>query len=661
MKRDGLMIKWLLAWVAFLLLLLAVYSNHFDNGFYFDDTHTVVTNGHITSLRNIPSFFADGQTFSSLPANQSYRPVATTLLAIDYWMGGGLDPFYFHLSQFFWYVIQLILMFVMFRTTFNVCRPGPWNDGLAFLGVAFYGLHAANAETINYIISRTDSFSTLCVVASLVLFQISATRKRYLYLVTMVLGIYTKQTAVMFGPVLLLYVLLFEEEFFERGSFGKALWKKLRNALIASAPAIILGSGVFLFNQLIMTPTATVSSNSTVSRLDYLITQLWVVTHYLGNFILPVRLSADPDIEIITQLFDPRVLFGLFVVIGLLVAAWLSARTRETRPIAFGILWFFIALLPTSSLVPLYQMANDHRTFFPYIGLVMATTWAAGLLFTMLRRKVDPLVLTWGVGVLILLLLGGHAFGTYRRNEVWGSKEALWHDVTLKSPRNGRGLMNYGLVLMEQGKHEEALNYYQRAQVLWPRFLYNHIYMGILKGAWGRGTEAEQHFLSALKFGPANPEVYLYYGRWLDEMGRLSEARNLLEKGLGYSPEHRSLKDQLESVRVQEEGTPAERIAFQSKKAIENPTPSNHLNLSLAYYHAGLYVESIESCRSALEVDPDLAAAYNNICSAQVHLGEYTNAIAACTRALEIDPGFLRARANLRWAQDSLEADPDKS
>ena len=92
MRRDGLMTKFLLAWVALLLLLLAAYSNHFDNGFYFGDTHTVVTNGHITSLRNIPSFFADGQTFSSLPANQSYRPVATTLLAIDYWMGGGARP-----------------------------------------------------------------------------------------------------------------------------------------------------------------------------------------------------------------------------------------------------------------------------------------------------------------------------------------------------------------------------------------------------------------------------------------------------------------------------------------------------------------------------------------------------------------------------------------
>src|SRR5437762_11811344 len=30
----------------------------------------------------------------------------------------------------------------------------------------------------------------------------------------------------------------------------------------------------------------------------------------------------------------------------------------------------------------------------------------------------------------------------------WKSEETLWHDVVLKSPRNGRGLMNYGNTLM---------------------------------------------------------------------------------------------------------------------------------------------------------------------------------------------------------------------
>ena len=261
----------------------------------------------------------------------------------------------------------------------------------------------------------------------------------------------------------------------------------------------------------------------------------------------------------------------------------------------------------------------------------------------------------WGARLLIVLVLCGHAFGAHRRNELWGSDEALWHNVTVKSPRNGRGLMNYGLALMKRGEYDQALGYYERALALLPRYPYIHINMGIVKGAMDRPAEAERHFRDGLAFGPSNPEAHLYYGRWLRAEGRADEARVLLEKGLAFSPEHRGLRSQLEGLRSDARRADA-RLAYLSREAAENPSVDNYLNLSLAYYRAGRYRECIESCLSALEIEPDLAVAYNNMCSAYVQLAEYANAIGACTKALEIDPGFTRARSNLRWALESQRA-----
>src|ERR1700724_4779065 len=76
-----------------LIALLAAYSNHFQNSFHFDDAHTIENNASIRELRTIPRFFVDATTFSALPSNQSYRPLVTTLLAIDYKLGNGLHPF----------------------------------------------------------------------------------------------------------------------------------------------------------------------------------------------------------------------------------------------------------------------------------------------------------------------------------------------------------------------------------------------------------------------------------------------------------------------------------------------------------------------------------------------------------------------------------------
>src|SRR4030095_10879824 len=96
--------------------LVAAYANHFHNSFHFDDAHTIVNNAAIRELRNIPLFFRDATTFSSLPSNQSYRPLVSTLLAIDYSLGQGLRPFWFHLSIFTLFVsLVLLLAFVIAR------------------------------------------------------------------------------------------------------------------------------------------------------------------------------------------------------------------------------------------------------------------------------------------------------------------------------------------------------------------------------------------------------------------------------------------------------------------------------------------------------------------------------------------------------------------
>src|SRR5260370_8888826 len=93
----------------FLVILIAAYSNHFHNSFHFDDAHTIVTNAAIRDLRNIPLFFRDATTFSSLPSNQSYRPLVSTLFAIDYSLGHDLRPFWFHLSIFALFVAMIVL------------------------------------------------------------------------------------------------------------------------------------------------------------------------------------------------------------------------------------------------------------------------------------------------------------------------------------------------------------------------------------------------------------------------------------------------------------------------------------------------------------------------------------------------------------------------
>ena len=148
--------------IGFLLLVILVvaYSNHFDNGFYFDDTHTIVNNSYIRDISLIPQYFTDIKYYGTMAGNQGYNPMLVTLNAIDYWLGDGLEPHVFHSSIFVSYVLLLLALFIFSERLFLSTNLGKKQSItiVAVLTTGFYGLHASNAETINYIIMRFRFF-----------------------------------------------------------------------------------------------------------------------------------------------------------------------------------------------------------------------------------------------------------------------------------------------------------------------------------------------------------------------------------------------------------------------------------------------------------------------------------------------------------------------
>jgi Tetratricopeptide repeat len=508
-----------------LLLIVAAYANHFHNDFHFDDSHTIQNNAFVRSIRNIPLFFTSAATFSSLPANQSYRPLVTTTLAIDYWLGGGLNTLAFHVTSFSLFLLQCALLLAFYRRVMDHARPDTSNRWLALLAATWYGVHPANAETVNYIIARSEILSTLGVVLALVLFAGRGIARRYhLYLIPAGLGVLAKESGAMFAPLVFLYVTLFERQASLRELFRpRVIVATLRATWPAFLVCFVTGTASLWM--------ATTYSPGGTSRWRYLLTQPFVLVHYALSLFLPIDLSADTQWPLVAHPLDVRVLAGGAFIAAALALAWVTSDRRETRPIAFGILWFFIALLPTSSIVPLAEPMNDHRMFFPFVGLILAVVWAAGWVVGQRAPKMQ--MTAAGLAVAVILAM---AYGTRQRNDVWRTEESLWLDATIKSPDNGRGLMNYGVIQMNKGNYRAAGDYFERALRLTPHYAFLHVNLGVLNAASGQPREAERNFREALQDDPNNPVSYTYFARWLNSVGRTEEARLFAEAALELSP-----------------------------------------------------------------------------------------------------------------------------
>ncbi|MFZ2445401.1 MAG: tetratricopeptide repeat protein [Syntrophobacteraceae bacterium] len=677
MKRNGLFC--LTASILAVGVILA-YSNHFGNGFHFDDSHVIEQNINIRSLGNIPGFFTDATTFSALPANQTYRPLLTALFAVQYRAGNGGPPG-FQVFSFFSHMVLWSLLFFLFQKIFTIARPSQDNRYAALFGSSFYVLHAANAETVNYISAQSDLLSTLFMSAALLLFMARpAWRKYCLYLVPAGMAMLTKESSIVFPPLLLAYILLFEKGIPLTGVLGASNRGKLKDALVMTAPSCAVCLGLTLLSLFMIPGTYT---PSTTSRLEYILAQPFVIVHYFNSFLLPFGLSADTDWGPIGNPFDDRVLAGALFILILAAAALAASRKERMRPISFGLLWFFLGVLPTSSgVVPLAEVMNDHRMFLPFIGLAMAASWIVCLAA---ERCADlpgrGIVVKACAVVLVAAVLAGHGYGAHQRNKVWKSEESLWLDVITKNPGNARGLMNYGLSLMSRGDIRGALGYFQKALAIAPDYAYLHVNTAIALDLMGNHEAAEEHFKRALVCDRNFYGAHHYYGRFLNARNRTNEAVSFLEKAIALSPgftESRYLLMRIharqrnwgalssiaaDTLRVGPDDPVAKTcqllvlsrddpVRVQELMTLNDPTAENFLTLSLVYHQNKLYEKCIEAASQALRVKPDYAPAYNNICSAYTLLGERQKAIEACTSALEIDPGFERARNNLGLARD---------
>jgi protein O-mannosyl-transferase len=218
--------------------------------------------------------------------------------------------------------------------------------------------------------------------------------------------------------------------------------------------------------------------------------------------------------------------------------------------------------------------------------------------------------------------------------------------VTLKSPTNGRGLMNYGLALMERGDYAAAIDLFERALVFTPNYALLHVNLGIAYGGVKRTADAERAFKSAQGLAPDDWRSHYYLARWLGETGRIPEAVTAATRAVQLNAADETSQTLLA------------RLSAASAAVAAATAADELVARSLAQHRAGQFRESLASAQAALRLRPDYAAAWNNAAAAHIAMGEYDQGIVAAEAALRLDATLQIARNNLAFARAEKARQP---
>ena len=481
--KEKLKRKSFIGGILFLLGSL-VYGNILWGGFVFDDNLLVENNQLIRSLGNIKEFFtANSQSGAGVEGSNFYRPMQYLVYALTYKIAG-LNASVFHAVSVLFHILNSFLVFVLL-TRLNFSRMG------ALLGSIVFLIHPVTTESISYISGIADPLGLCFLLGGLLIFLKLKSFNIYKILglfVCVILALLSKESTIIFWPLMILLLI------FQWGG----LKKKEQNLKLQVIGGGGLLAGFYLiakFTIFDFTGNGGLTSETNIYTENIeirVITFISILKEYAQILIYPTDLYLERPYTAYVNLYSFRGIFGILILLlGSLFAykSWFKKKT-----FFLGVMWFFIALMPMSGLIPLNAIYLEHWLYFPLVGISILV---AGLWGQLQAKKAQRIFL---IGFLIVGILA--SMRTVLRNIEWGDPVKFYKNELFYSPKSARIHHNLGMEYMHQGLIFFGIDHYEKALEIRPDYpqIYNNLGYAFIQ--LGQLEKAKENFLKALELSP---------------------------------------------------------------------------------------------------------------------------------------------------------------
>ena len=422
-----------------------VYLNSLSGGFVFDDTVLIEGNASIHGLDWVHLKEIFGGHYWQVVETRGglYRPVAMWTYALNHAISGD-NPEGYHVFNVLIHAANGLLVFLLVELLFQ-------RRGLAFLSALLFVLHPIRTEGVASIVGRTESLSTLLLLAAWWGYGCYRRKSKggawlVLSLVTFFLATLTKESAYSF--VALVPLTDYVRSAGERGKLSgrfpmpQTLWVYLAYALVLAASLglryWVLGGLAPLYINPSSNPLA---GESTWVRF---LTATYVFARYVWLLLFPLNLSADysyNQIPSVTNIGSAEALLPLLLLLGVLVGL---VRAANRSPFLFfcGMQFFCTFLLTSNWVRPIGTIMAERLLYFPSLGFSCAVAYLLIQAFPGRWRTT--------ASILTVVLLAGYAIRTINRNHDWQDHFSLFDSAVRVSPDSSLVQSNYATILLNE-------------------------------------------------------------------------------------------------------------------------------------------------------------------------------------------------------------------
>jgi protein O-mannosyl-transferase len=642
--------------VVLIILPSIVYFNSLKGEFQFDDRN-LLNKEWIADLDS----FNKGVSLGSVGAR--------SILLWSFAVNNHLDSkktFGFHLLNLTLHILVTLLIFIILIRIKNIITNRYIFDEqedqkiinrkissallFPFTVSLIFALHPINTDSVSYISSRSSLLATFFYLLTIYFFTetlltFRTVKCRIIFGLLTITGIYLALASKLIAvtlPVILIFwfVIIYFPRYFPGYSkyftISKVIW------FFGCSGIILLSSAHYL--GILYSPRD--QGLEVFGRIPYFLVQFKVVIfYYIKQFIFPFNLNVDSGFPFTEFTTDWKIFFSIALItsIILVVIKWGNVWIK------LGCGWFFLTILPTSSIIPLNDLAVEHRMYLPMsLGLCLVTGW-----FISSAKKNTQLIFFIFVVIICGVLVGN-------RNEVWTSELTLWSDSVIKNPNSPRVHNNLGKAYYEAGKLKIARYHLEKSLSSISDYMKNQYNIKNSIRYLKRKSISDKTFLEnnisktnyiLLKFDFAEPHynlanIYL-------ELEQFDNAEFEYRAALKLKPNYYSAELGLGSVKnkKKEYNLAIEHflnsITLKKKITGQSDYPLARLNLGEVYGKTKNYDKAILELNRALKNDPSMYLAHYNLGTAYMLKESYDNAEISFKACLKIKPNHEPGLFNL--------------
>ncbi|MFN0022048.1 MAG: tetratricopeptide repeat protein [Pirellulaceae bacterium] len=479
------------------IVVACVFANGLTTPYMFDDVYWIRDNPAIRTL---------------WPPSSARRPLGYYSLQLDYAVHGN-GVFGYHAVNIAIHAAAAVVLFLLVRETLKLGRfstSAVSSTWFAFAVALLWAVHPLQTSSVTYIIQRFESLMGLGLLLCLYGVLRGATAEgqnfRWMWYAIAWLAYCGSIASKEIAAVCPLVVLLFDRVFLA-GSWRGALKQRWPLYLAFLPPLAWLA----------MTMRGTLGDDGTnagfgyegVTPWEYLRSQGGVILHYLRLSFWPDSLCLDYGWPVATS---PLAIYlpGAIVLTLLLASSW---ALWKQPALGFLGMSFFLILAPTSSFMPIADLAFEHRMYLPLAAVVilflLALNWMLNrhLPNEAARRK-------WFL-VITGCCAAALSVRTVVRNLDYSNPYAMWAKVARQNPHNARAHTNLAFLLNSAGKDAQAIEHLNAAMRETPKYARAFSYRADMFAKQGDTTAAVQLYREALQIHPRYVTAHLHLAKVL--------------------------------------------------------------------------------------------------------------------------------------------------